>query len=132
PFLQHSSTALSPGDPLGKYSTLIDFNPAKGDTKAPDCKYVITSYSNNIFGPGIPNVFPGPGLFPGQSLNQNEVNNTGAAGLPSGQNLNANQPNIAGLTGLLSGQNLNANQPNIAGPMAAHTSSGKTIVMGKG
>jgi hypothetical protein len=45
---------------------------------------------------------------------------------------NANQPNIAGLRELLSGQNSNANQPNIAGPMAAHTSSGKTVVMGKG
>jgi hypothetical protein len=94
---------------------ILDFNPAKGDTKSPDCKYVITTYSNNIFGPGIPNVFPGPGLFSGQNLNQNEVNNTGAAGLLSGQNSNANQPNIAGAAGLLSGQNSNANQPNIAG-----------------
>jgi hypothetical protein len=54
---------------------ILDFNPAKIDTKAPNCKYVITTYSNNIFGPGIPNVFPGPGLFPGQNLNQ--VANTG-------------------------------------------------------
>jgi hypothetical protein len=35
---------------------ILDFNPAKGDTKASNCKFVITSYSNNIFG--------GPGLFP--------------------------------------------------------------------
>src|SRR5215831_8421694 len=112
---------------------ILDFNPAKGDTKASDCKYVITTYSNNIFGPGIPNVFPGPGLFSGQNLNQNGVNNTGGvAGFSSGQNLNQNgvnntggvagfssghQPNIAGLMGMLSGQNSNANQPNIAGLM---------------
>jgi len=52
------------------HAVILDFNPAKGDTKAPNCKFVITSYSNNIFGPGIPNVFPGPGkIFPGQNLN---------------------------------------------------------------
>jgi hypothetical protein len=39
---------------------ILDFNPAKGDTKAPNCKFVITFYSNNIFG--------GSGLFTGQSL----------------------------------------------------------------
>jgi hypothetical protein len=111
---------------------ILDFNPAKGDTKSPDCKYVITTYSNNIFGPGIPNVFPGPGLFSGQNLNQNGVNNTGGVaglssshqpniaglmGMLSGQNSNANEPNIAGLMGMLSGQNSNANEPNIAGLM---------------
>ncbi|MGC2571373.1 MAG: hypothetical protein WA364_07670, partial [Candidatus Nitrosopolaris sp.] len=31
---------------------ILDFNPAKGDTKSPDCRYVITTYQNNIFGPG--------------------------------------------------------------------------------
>ncbi len=34
----------------------VAFNPAKGDTKAPNRQFVITSYSNNIFGC--------PGLFP--------------------------------------------------------------------
>ena len=133
----------------GGNAVILDFNPAKGDTKAPDCKYVITTYSNNIFGPGIPNVFPGPGLFgntttdgggltSGQNLTQNAVNNTGVGGLTSGQNLNQNgvnntgvaglasshQPNIAGLMGLLSGQNSNPNQPD--------TSSGKAGVVAKG
>jgi hypothetical protein len=106
---------------------ILDFNPAKGDTKSPDCRYVITTYQNNIFGPGIPDNITGIlGLLSqsGQNLNQNEVNNSAAAGLLSGQNSNANQPNIAGLMGLLSGQNSNANQPN--------TSSGKTGVMAKG
>ena len=28
---------------------VLDLNPAKGDTKSSDCKYVITTYSNNIF-----------------------------------------------------------------------------------
>jgi hypothetical protein len=129
---------------------ILDFNPAKGDTKAPNCKYVITTYSNNIFGPGIPNVFPGPGLS--QDSNTNPVNNTDP-GLSTAQNLsehrvnnsdfaglsNANHPNIASLMGLLSGQNSNANHPNIASLMgllsgqnsnanqpAAHTNSGKT------
>ena len=126
---------------------ILDFNPAKGDTKASDCKYVITTYSNNIFGPGIPNVFPGPGLFSGQNLNQNGVNNTGGVaglssshqpniaglmGMLSGQNSNANQPNIAGLMGMLSGQNSNGNQPNIAGPIDSHTNTGKAGVVGKG
>jgi hypothetical protein len=53
---------------------ILDFNPAKGDTKASNCKFVITSYSNIIFG--------GPGLFPGQNLrdfNVNQANNTGVA-----------------------------------------------------
>jgi hypothetical protein len=53
---------------------ILDFNPAKGDTKASNCKFAITSYSNNIFG--------GPGLFPGQNLrdfNVNQANNTGVA-----------------------------------------------------
>jgi Ca2+-binding RTX toxin-like protein len=63
---------------------ILDFNPAKGDTKAPNCKYVITMYSNNIFGPGIPNVFPGPGLFPGQNLNLNGVNNTAVVNAGNG------------------------------------------------
>jgi hypothetical protein len=63
---------------------ILDFNPAKGDIKSPDCKYVITTYSNNIFGPGIHNVFPGPGLFPGQNLNQNGVNNTAVANTGNG------------------------------------------------
>jgi len=90
---------------------ILDFNPAKGDTKASDCKYVITTYSNNIFGPGIPNVFPGPGLFSGQNLNQNGVNNTGGvAGFSSGQNLNQNGVNnTGGVAGFSSGQNLNQN-----------------------
>ncbi len=61
---------------------ILDFNPAKGDTKASNCKFVITSYSNNIFGgPGLPNIFGGPGLFPGQNLrdfNANQANNTSA------------------------------------------------------
>jgi hypothetical protein len=35
---------------------ILDFNPAKGDTKAPNRKFAITSYPNNIFGC--------PGLFP--------------------------------------------------------------------
>jgi Ca2+-binding RTX toxin-like protein len=42
------------------HAVILDFNPAKGDTKAPNCKFVITSYSNNIFG--------APGLFPGRNL----------------------------------------------------------------
>ncbi|MGB8936418.1 MAG: hypothetical protein WCC17_15085 [Candidatus Nitrosopolaris sp.] len=33
---------------------ILDFNPAKGDAKSPNCKFVITSYSNNIFGPRLP------------------------------------------------------------------------------
>ena len=94
---------------------ILDFNPAKGDTKASNCKYVITSYSNNIFGLGIPNIFARPGLFPGQNLNANQVNNTAGSGLLSGQNLNANQVNNTGVSGLLSGQNLNANQVNNTG-----------------
>jgi hypothetical protein len=50
-------------------AVILDFNPAKGDTKAPNCKFVITSYSNNIFGgPGLPNIFGAPGLFPGRNL----------------------------------------------------------------
>jgi hypothetical protein len=120
---------------------ILDFNPAKGDTKAPNCKYVITTYNNNIFGPGIPDNITGglllgsgsnpniaglTGSLSSQNSSANQVNNTAAAsGLlsPSGQNLNANQPNIARLMGLLSpGQNLNANQP------AAHTSSGKALL----
>ena len=62
---------------------ILDFNPAKGDTKAPNCKFVITSYSNNIFGGlGLPNVFGGPGLIPGQNLrdfNTSQANNSGVA-----------------------------------------------------
>jgi hypothetical protein len=88
---------------------ILDFNPAKGDTKSPDCRYVITTYQNNIFGPGIPdnitgilsslnqsggwsNVFAGPGLFPRQNLgiNTNPANNTGVSGLSAAQNLGIN------------------------------------------
>ena len=85
---------------------ILDFNPAKGDTKAPNCKFVITSYSNNIFGgPGLPNIFGGPGLFPGQNLtdfNANQAHNT-----------NTSTSAVTGGPGLLQGQNLrdfNANQ----------------------
>src|SRR5215469_3791674 len=114
---------------------ILDFNPAKGDTKSPNCRYVITTYQNNIFGPGIPDNITGIlGLLgqSGQNLNANgllglllgqNASLAGAAGIPgsaSGQNLNANQPNNASLTGAAgipgsaSGQNLNANQPNNA------------------
>ena len=76
---------------------ILDFNPAKGDTKARNCKFVITSYSNNIFGgPGLPNIFGGPGLFPGQNLgdsNTNPVNNTGGPGLSPAQNLGDSNTN---------------------------------------
>ena len=131
---------------------ILDFNPAKGDSKAPNCKYVITTYSNNIFGPGIPDNLTGVfssvrpniaaliGLLSGQNSNANQVNNTAASGLLagagpmgllSGQYLNANHPNNAGPMRLLSGQYLNANQPNNAGPMGL-LSGGKAGVMGKG
>jgi Ca2+-binding RTX toxin-like protein len=67
---------------------ILDFNPAKGDTKASNCKFVITSYSNNIFGGlRLPNILGGPGLFPGQNLrnfstsqaNNSRLANTGNA-----------------------------------------------------
>jgi hypothetical protein len=118
---------------------ILDFNPAKGDTKAPNCKFVITTYQNNIFGPGIPDNITGIfgdqsgqnsnengllGTLLGQGSNANQPNNsTGLTGLQLGQNSNANQANNAGLTGaagipdLMSGQGSNANQPNIAGIM---------------
>src|SRR5215469_12629386 len=97
---------------------ILDFNPAKGDTKSPDCRYVITTYQNNIFGSGIPDNITGIlGLFTqsGQNSNANELlPGQNLTGLLSSQNLNANQPNNASLTGLSSGHNLNANQPNNA------------------
>jgi hypothetical protein len=113
---------------------ILDFNPAKGDTKAPNCRYVITTYQNNIFGPGIPDNITGIrslfnqsgqgsnengllGSLLGQGSNANQPNNsTGLAGLQSGQGSNANQPNNSGLTGaasipgLPSGLKSNANQ----------------------
>jgi hypothetical protein len=104
---------------------ILDFNPAKGDTKSPDCRYVITTYQNNIFGPGIPDNITGQsvqtnasgllGFLLGQNSTANLPNNAGLTGLPSGQASTANLPNNAGLTGLPSGQNSNANQPNNAG-----------------
>jgi hypothetical protein len=70
------------------HAVILDFNPAKGDTKAPNCKFVITSYSNNIFGDlGLPNAFGGPGLFPGQNLrdfNTNQDSNFGVANTGNG------------------------------------------------
>jgi hypothetical protein len=98
---------------------ILDFNPAKGDTKSPSCKYVITTYSNNIFGPGIPDNITGTRGSVSQSV-QNS-NESDLLGFLLGQNSNANQPNNAGLTGgagipgLLSGQGSDAKQPNIAG-----------------
>jgi hypothetical protein len=47
---------------------ILDFNPAKGDTKSPNCKFVIPSYSANIFGPGLPKTFGGPGSLQGHIL----------------------------------------------------------------
>ena len=74
------------------------------------------------------NVFPGPGLFSVQNLNQNEVNNIGGvAGFSSGQNLNQNEVNnIGGVAGLSS-----SHQPNIAGSIGSHTNTGEAVVMGK-
>jgi hypothetical protein len=116
---------------------ILDFNPAKGDTKAPNCRYVITTYQNNIFGPGVPDNITGIfgnqggqnsnangllGFLLGQGSNANQPNNsTGPTGLQSGQGSNANQANNGGLTGGASipgppsGQNLNANQANNGG-----------------
>ncbi len=48
---------------------ILDFNPAKGDSKAPNCKFVIPSYSSNEFGPGLPRMFGGPGSLQGHILN---------------------------------------------------------------
>jgi hypothetical protein len=125
---------------------ILDFNPAKGDTKAPNCRYVITTYQNNIFGPGIPDNITGIfgnqsgqnsnengllGFLLGQGSNANQPNNsTGLTGLQSGQNSNANQANNAGLTGaagipgLMSAQGSNAKQPNIAGIMGLLSGQG--------
>ena len=122
----------------GGNGIILDFNPAKGDTKAPNCKYVITTYQNNIFGPGIPDNITGIfgsggsgqnsnangllGFLLGQGSNVNQPNNsTGLTGLQSGQGSNANDPNNSAITGaasipdLPSGQNLNANQANNGG-----------------
>jgi hypothetical protein len=95
---------------------ILDFNPAKGDTKAPNCRYVITTYQNNIFGPGIPDNITGQPIT-GQSVQTNQSS-------LSGQNSTANQPNNAGLTASLSGLNSNANQPNNAGLMGSAAVSG--------
>jgi hypothetical protein len=79
--------------PIGRcgpngHGVILDFNPAKGDTKTSNCKFVITSYSNNIFdGPGLPNILGGPALFPGQNLrdfNTNQANNTRVANTGNG------------------------------------------------
>ncbi|MGA9149697.1 MAG: hypothetical protein WBZ36_03885 [Candidatus Nitrosopolaris sp.] len=53
--LKTEKVGMHDSGPCGN-GVILDFNPAKGDTKAPNCKFVITSYSNNIFGC--------PGLFP--------------------------------------------------------------------
>jgi hypothetical protein len=78
---------------------ILDFNPAKGDTKAPNCKFVITVPYTNIFGPGLPNIFGALGSFPGGNLrdfNANQANSTGSlASFPGGnlKDFNANQAN---------------------------------------
>jgi Ca2+-binding RTX toxin-like protein len=48
---------------------ILDFNPAKGDTKSSNCKFVIPSYSANEFGPGLPNMFGEPGSLGGHIQN---------------------------------------------------------------
>ncbi|MGC1932001.1 MAG: calcium-binding protein [Candidatus Nitrosopolaris sp.] len=57
----------------GGNGVILDFNPAKGDTKAPDCKYVISVPSANIFG--------GPDLLPGilRGFNASHANETNAS-----------------------------------------------------
>ena len=74
---------------------ILDFNPAKGDSKSPDCKYVITGPFSNIFGPGLPNIFGGLT----HNFNANQANNTSGPVLSPAQNLrdfNANQANNTG------------------------------------
>ncbi len=56
---------------------ILDFNPAKGDSKSPDCKYVITGPFSNIFGPGLPNIFGGL-AHNLRDFNANQANNTSA------------------------------------------------------
>ncbi|MGC2681231.1 MAG: hypothetical protein WA323_05125 [Candidatus Nitrosopolaris sp.] len=130
---------------------ILDFNPAKGDTKSPNCKYVITTYSNNIFGPGIPDNITGIrgsisqsvqnsnvsgllGFLLGQGSNAKQPHYAGLTGLLSGQGSNAKQTNYAGLTGspgvpgLLSRQNSNANQPNYAGIMGLLSGQGSNAM----
>jgi hypothetical protein len=127
---------------------ILDFNPVKGDTKAPNCKYVITTYQNNIFGPGIPDNITGifgnqsgqalainqSALLSGQNSNANQPNNS--TGLTGSQGSNANQANNAGLTGaasipgLMAGQGSNANQANNAGLTGAASIPG--LMAGQG
>jgi hypothetical protein len=119
---------------------ILDFNPAKGDTKAPNCKFVITTYQNNIFGPGVPDNITGIfGDQSGRNSNENVItsqpnNSTGLMASQSGQNSNANQANNAGLTGaagipgLMSGQGSNTNQPNIAGIMGLLSGQGSNAM----
>ena len=60
--------------PFGN-GVILDFNPAKGDTKASNCKFVITGHSDNIFG--------GPELLgrilSGGSASASHVNDTNAS-----------------------------------------------------
>jgi hypothetical protein len=105
---------------------ILDFNPAKGDTKAPNCKFVITVPYNNIFGPGLPKIFGALGSFPGGT---NQANTTGGpASFPGGNltALNANQANTTGGPAAFPGGNLRGFNANQGG--AATTSNGMSVL----
>jgi Ca2+-binding RTX toxin-like protein len=70
---------------------ILDFNPAKGDSKAPNCKFVIPSYSANEFGPGLPRMFGGPGSLQGHILN--DLGRPGSLPAQILRGFNANQAN---------------------------------------
>jgi hypothetical protein len=86
---------------------ILDFNPAKGDSKASNCKYVITTYSNNIFGTGLPeglrefNENQASTNSTGSLANQASTNSTGSLANQASTNSTGSLASFPGLRELI-------------------------------
>jgi hypothetical protein len=94
---------------------ILDFNPAKGDTKSSNCKFVIPSYSANEFGPGLPRI-----------LNQTNASKDPLVSLASAQVNDTNPSNGPLVSAASSSHPILSNASN--GPLVSAASSSHPIL----